>query len=234
MTAGASPPAATIAPALIVVSGDVQPGDAMALLQSGFGTLQASARPAPSTTHFVPGDISVSLGVPIAQAQLGYIVPAAAPSTSAADAQRLLLYIVSHGHEGRLGKAAIADRGLAYYIDSAYRSDGDVAWMTLATGVDTDKLDALKALLAGEFERLADDPPTRAEFGEAKAYLLGRAKSAAQSNEELATRLAEQWVWYEGTATPEALDSRLARVDYQDVLDAVPAFINGTTIVVTD
>ena len=34
------------------------------------------------------------------------------------------------------------------------------------------------------------EPPTEAEVNEAKAYFLGRRLSAAQSNEELAGRLA--------------------------------------------
>jgi predicted Zn-dependent peptidase len=234
ITGSELPPAATTAPALIVVSGDVEFDDTIALLEKRFGNVKVASRPAPSSVNFAAEDISVNLGIAIAQAQLGYIVPAAAPDTSTADAQRLLLYIVSHGYEGRLGRAAISDRGLAYYIDSSYRSDGSKAWMTLAIGVDTDKLDALKVLLESELKRLLDEPPTLAEFEEAKSYLLGRALSAAQSNEELATTLAEQWLWYEDTVTPKALDRRLAMISYQELLDAVPAFIGGTTIVVTN
>jgi hypothetical protein len=234
ITGSELPPAATTAPALIVVSGDVEFDDTIALLEKRFGNVKVASRPAPSSVNFAAEDISVNLGIAIAQAQLGYIVPAAAPDTSTADAQRLLLYIVSHGYEGRLGRAAISDRGLAYYIDSSYRSDGSKAWMTLAIGVDTDKLDALKVLLESELKRLLDEPPSLAEFEEAKSYLLGRALSAAQSNEELATTLAEQWLWYEDTVTPKALDRRLAMISYQELLDAVPALIGGTTIVVTN
>ncbi|NQV86813.1 MAG: insulinase family protein [Woeseiaceae bacterium] len=234
ITGGALSQTPALAPALIVVSGDVEFHDTIVLLEQGFGKLKVASRPASSSVNFVAEDISVNLGMAIAQAQLGYIVPAAAPNKSSADAQRLLLYIVSHGYEGRLGKAAISDRGLAYYIDSAYRSDGSQAWITLAIGVDADKLDALKALLESELKRLLDEPPTLAEFEEAKSHLLGRAKSAAQSNEELAAMLAEQWLWYEDSVTPKALDHRLAMTSYQDLLDALPTFIGGATIVITE
>jgi len=221
-------------PVLIVVSGDVAFGDTMALLEKGFGKLkipELSARPA---VNFTAEDIRVNLGLPIAQAQLGYIVPAAAPDEKEADTQRLLLYILSHGYDGRLGKIAISDRGLAYYIDSRYQSDGNNAWMTLGIGVDVDKLDDLKALLLSELKRLQDEPPTMVEFEEAKAFRFGRAHSAAQSNEELATMLAEQWLWYEDTITPDVLAARLAAITYEDMLDAIPTFTSGTTIVVTN
>jgi len=175
----------------------------------------------------------VNVGNPIAQAQLGYIVPAARPTETAAAAQQMLLYIVSHGYEGRLGKAAISERGLAYYIDSQYRSGGNDGWLTLAIGVDVDKLEALQALLQTELKRLVTEPPTPAEVEEAKAYLVGRARSAAQSNEELASALARQWLWYGETQTVMQLQQRLSKIDRQVVLDAVPAFIRGTTIVVT-
>ncbi|MDH5584401.1 MAG: insulinase family protein [Gammaproteobacteria bacterium] len=221
-------------PVLIVVSGDVAFGDTMALLEKGFGKLKAPELLAAPTANFAAEDIRVNLGLRIAQAQLGYIVPAAAPNNKEADAQRLLLYILSHGYDGRLGKIAISDRGLAYYIDSRYRSDGNSAYITLGIGVDVDKLEDLKALLESELQRLRDEPPTEAEFEEAKTYLLGRARSAAQSNAELATTLAEQWLWYKETVTPEALAAKLATITYEDLLDAVPAFTGGTTIVVTN
>jgi hypothetical protein len=221
-------------PVLIVVSGDVAFGDTMALLEKGFGKLKVPAASTRPTVNFAAEDLRVNLGLPIAQAQLGYIVPAAAPSKKEADAQRLLLYMLSHGYDGRLGKIAISDRGLAYYIDSRYRSDGNNAWITLGIGVDVDKLDDLKALLESELQRLRDEPPTTSEFEEAKTYLLGRARSAAQSNEELATRLAEQWLWYRETVTPEALAARLGTITYEDLLNAVPALLGGTSIVVTN
>ena len=220
-------------PMLIVVSGDVNFNDTMALLEKGFGKLRVPDQARRATANFAAEDILVNLGIPIAQAQLGYIVPAAAPNSKEADAQRLLLYILSHGYDGRLGRIAISDRGLAYYIDSRYRSDGQNAFMTLGIGVDVDKLDALKALLESELKRLSDEPPTTSEFEEAKTYLLGRALSAAQSNEELATMLAEQWLWYQETVTREALATRLATITYEDLLAAVPTLTGGTAIVIT-
>lgn len=221
-------------PALIVLSGDVDANEALALLEESFGKLGAQSHPARQSGKFKPAQLTVRLGVPLAQAQLGYIVPAPGPREPAADAYRLLQYILSHDYEGRLGTEAISRRGLAYYIDSRYRSDGDNGWITLAVGVDPEKTDTLMNLVSDELRRLADEPPTEAEVEEAKAYLVGRAKSGAQSNEELAVELAVQWLWYGELQSAGALAGRLARISHQDVLEVVRAFTNGKTIVVQE
>jgi hypothetical protein len=98
--------------------------------------------------------------------------------------------------------------------------------------VDPGKLPDLEALLAAELERLRDEPPTIDEIEEAKRHFLGRARSAAQSNQELSQRIAEHWLWYGDTVTPKTLDRMLGRIGRKDVLDAVPGFIEGVTVVV--
>jgi predicted Zn-dependent peptidase len=220
--------------ALIVLSGDVDPDEAITALESHFGALGPHPSKDGDSTPRPLGrdDITVHLDVPVAQAQLGYIVPAPGPGNSDALAWQILLYILSHDYEGRLGKEAISNRGLAYYIDSRYRSDGDSGWVTLAVGVDPDKLIPLKDLLHAELQRLRDDPPTIGEIEEAKRHFLGRARSAAQSNEELSKTLATQWLWYGDVISPKSLDRMLGPISRQDVLDVVPAFIEGVTIVV--
>lgn len=224
--------AAAPAVALIVLSGAVDPEDAIAALEDRFGALAPRPGKEPDATapRLGSDDIAVHLGVSVAQAQLGYIVPAPGPGDSDALAWQILLYILSHDYEGRLGKEAISNRGLAYYIDSRYRSDGDSGWVTLAVGVDPEKLIPLKELLHAELQRLRDEPPTIGEIEEAKRYFLGRARSAAQSNEELSAALARQWLWYGDVITPKSLDRMLGPIGRQDVLDVVPAFIEGVTI----
>jgi zinc protease len=223
-----------VVPALIVVSGNANEEEVFALLEQAFGELKAQPMPVRLPEPVGSGEEVVNLGIPVAQAQLGYIVSAPGPGERSSDAIRLLQYVLSHGYEGRLGKEAISNRGLAYYIDSRYRSDGTSGWVTLSIGVDPGKIDALKVLLREELQRLQDEPPTPAEVDEARNHLLGRARSAAQSNEELADELARQWLWYGDTLTAQSLQQRLADVSYRDVLDTVPALVNGLTIVIKE
>jgi zinc protease len=221
-----------VTPAVIVVSGDVDEDDTLALLEEHFDDLRDASAKAPQAGAFEPDDIVIRIGHPIAQAQLGYIVPAPRPDDGQAYAYRLLLYILSHGYEGRLGKEAISNRGLAYYIDARYRSDGVNGWITLAVGVDPEKVVPLKSLLKAELERLRREPPTAAEIEEAKAYLLGRARSAAQSNEELASALAKDFLWYGVIRSSDELAERLSTITREEVAAIVPAFIDGSTMVV--
>lgn len=233
IAAGHTPTTENAAPALIVVSGDIDVGDTLVVLEQVFEDVPPAARPEYTAVEFVAQEVAVRIGQPIAQAQLGYIAPAASPAELAADAQQLLLYILSHEYEGRLGKEAITERGLAYYIGSEYRVDGRTGWLLLAIGVDEDKLDALQLLLQSELKRLLDAPPSAAEVTEAKEHFVGRARSAAQSNAELAARHAQHWSWYGETQTVEQLQRRLDAVSRQDVLDAIPVLLRGTTIVVS-
>ena len=221
-----------LSPALIVVTGDLDVEGTFAALEKSFGKLDASARKRPMRAGAAGSDIEVNLQRPVAQAQLGYMVPAPGPREETSLAYRILLYILSHDYEGRLGKEAISNRGLAYYIDSRYRSDGENGWVTLAVGVDPDKLEALKELMKAELGRLRDEPPAPGEIEEAKRHLVGRARSAAQSNRELAAALAETWLWYGDTLTPDALARKLAAITRQEVIEVVPAFIDGSLVVV--
>jgi predicted Zn-dependent peptidase len=119
-----------------------------------------------------------------------------------------------------------------YYIDSAYRSDGRNGWATLSTGVDPDKLPAMRELLRTELARLVHEPPSQADLDEARRHLLGRQLSAAQSNRELADRLAREWLWYGEPTDYEDLRQRLERVTLQDLLSVLPAFTAGTIVAV--
>ena len=235
---GRQPTSDKNSPSLIVVAGDVQADAMMELLNESFGALpatshSAAARGTPATKSRRE-DFSIRMGKPLAQAQLGYVFPAPGPRYAGSNACRLLLYILSHHYEGRLGKAAITDRGLVYYIDSRYRSNGYTAWVTMASGVDPEKLDELQSLFRSELERLSKEPPTSAEIAEARNYLVGRAISAAQSNEELTAAQAREWIWHGRLQTPDELRAQLEQVSDDEVRAMASQFAKGTMITVTE
>lgn len=229
-------------PSLIVLAGDIQVDATLKLLNKSFGELSAANRKEDLTDDtrdnlaagLPPEDISIKMGKPLAQAQLGYVFPAPGPRDASSNACRLLLYILSHHYEGRLGKAAITDRGLVYYIDSRYRSNGDTAWVTMASGVDPEKLADLKSLFRSELERLSKEPPTSAEIAEARNYLVGRAISAAQSNEELTAAQAREWIWHGRLQSPNELRAQLEQVSDDQVRAMAIEFAKGTMISVTE
>jgi predicted Zn-dependent peptidase len=228
--------AVAVLPSLITVVGDIDTDAVLDQLEMAFGELKSAAvgktRGETQSRPFSNEDVSVSLGQPVAQAQLGYFVEAPGPADPRSDAWRLLLYVLSHDYEGRLGKKAISDAGLAYYIGSEYRSDGINAWISLSAGVDPNKIEALRELLHTELARLHREPPSNAELAEAKDNRLGRAVSSAQSNAELATELAREWLWYGELPSIANLRLRLQSISRQDIVNEIPLFTSGTTIVV--
>ena len=225
--------AAPAMPAVVVLAGDVDTDRAFAILEDAFGGMNSGVIPKYARPAIPSGRKSVALGRPVAQSQLGYIVTAPGPSESGHLASRLLLYVLAHGYEGRLGKEAISNRGLAYYIDAQYTSVDDAAWITLSTGVDTSKIGKLENLLAAELARLKTEPPTIAEIEEGRQHLLGRAQSAAQSNDELTAELARHWLQYRREPSTMELETQLRAVTRDDVLAIIPAFVDGLTITVT-
>jgi predicted Zn-dependent peptidase len=168
----------------------------------------------------------------LAQAQLAYVYPAPLPTAPDYLAWRALQYILAHDYEGRLGKEAISNRGLAYYIDSQYRSDGRRAWIGLSTGVDPAKLATLEALFREQVAGLQQHPPTSEEVDEARNHLIGRLATARQTNVELATGLAEQWLWH--GRLPGAGEQREAirQLDQEAILQAVPGLLQGRYVVI--
>jgi predicted Zn-dependent peptidase len=189
-------------------------------------------------------DIRVDWPAGLAQAQLGYAVVAPHPGgmdkggADHADAPdhypawRALQYILAHDYEGRLGKEAISNRGLAYYLDSQYRSDGRNSWSSISTGVDPAKLETLEALFREYLDQLREQPPSEAEVAEAKSYLKGRALTSLQSNVELAAGLAEQWLWFERLPSQAEQLQRIDSITLPQVLALLPRFTEGNFAVI--
>jgi zinc protease len=226
------PPSQAITPVVIAAVGDLDEAAALRLLETAFGKLPAPKPLPPVTITLQTAKPAAAVSLPgLAQAQLGYAVPAAGTSTPEADAWRILLYIMSHGYEGRLGKELIAHLGLLYSIDSRYDSDGKAGWISLATGVNPDKLVATRERLADLLGRLRTDPPTAAEIEEAKQHLIGRRLTAPRSNEEITAAYAREWIEQGRLLTDEEFAKRVRAVTREQVLALVPRFLAGATAV---
>ena len=226
-------PAGPVRPRLFVVSGDFDADAVQALLENTFGGMAPAPKPdLQGVNPTARLELESILDRPVAQERLGYLVRAPGPAEPGAAAWWMALYVLSHGYEGRLGKEAISRRGLVYYIDSAYRSNGADGWVTLDIGVDPAKLPAMRVLLRSELQRLREEPPSQAEVDEARRHLLGRFVSASQSNAELADRLSREWLWYGKLMDYESLSARLGGVTREDVLAILPEFTAGAVIAV--
>ncbi|HEX4966155.1 MAG TPA: insulinase family protein [Thermoanaerobaculia bacterium] len=228
---GVTPQRRRKTPAAVVAVGDVQEDEAFTILSRTFGPLapvKVEAGPPPSvkrpeTVIELPGK---------AQSQLGYAVPVPGPRDPDFLAYRLLLYVMAHDYEGRLGKEMIARRGLAYFIDARVHSDGESAWLSMTLGVNPERLAPTRQ---GFGELMADlrlHPPTADEVEEAKTYLIGRRLTAPQSDDEIAAFLAREWIEQGRILSQEEWERRVRAVSREDVLRIVPRFLAGATVVV--
>jgi predicted Zn-dependent peptidase len=216
------PSSSPITPVAVVAMGDLDEEEALRLLERAFSDLPPR-RPLP------PLDLRVKqpaarIALPgKAQSQIGYAVPV--PSSPLA--WRMLLYILTHDYEGRLGKELIARRGLLYHVASRYRSDGHTGWLSMATGVNPDKLDETRNLFFGLLEALREHPPTEAEVEEARQHLIGRRLTAPMSNEEISAAYAREWIERGRLLTDEEWEREVRAVTREEVLRIVPAFLSG-------
>ena len=226
-------PAGAPVPLAVIVSGRVDPEEAFAAAERKFGQTAAGrfAREAPHRA--APGTLSLvreQIAKPLSQGALGYVVEGPPNGTREALAWRLLLYVLTHDYSGRLGRSAISDKGIVYYIGSEYRTDGRRSWATISTGVDPKSADAMEAELRAQLARLVSDPPSEAELDAARNHLLGRDLSAAQSNEEWTAKLAREYVETGGLRSHERLRADLASITTADLLAAAQDFAKGTII----
>lgn len=218
-------------PLVIAVAGDLDETEAIRLLEKAFGDLPAKTSPPARALRVMQRRETVRLPGK-AQSQIGYAVPAPPPSDPAADAWRILLYVMSHDYEGRLGKDLIARRGLLYYVDSRYQSDGKTAWISMAAGVDPDNLEAARQRFTELMEGLRTEPPSAAEIEEAKEHLLGRRITAPMSNEEITAFHARDWIEHGRLFSEEEHERRLRAVTRDAVLAVIDQFLDGASVVV--
>jgi zinc protease len=218
-------------PLAVIVSGNVDPAKAFATLEATFGrTVPGKVAPTAPAISSSPKRIQERIAKPLSQGGIGYVVEGPAPGTRDAMAWRMLLYVLTHDYSGRLGNSAIRDKGIVYHIYSMVRTDGRRSWATISIGVDPDKADAMEAELRAQLARLATDPPTAAETDAARAHLLGRDLTAAQSNDELAAKLAREFVETGGIRSHDQLRALVETITPADLANAARAFARGTVL----
>jgi predicted Zn-dependent peptidase len=214
-------------PVAIVAVGDLDEGEAFRLLEVAFAGLPGPHPLPPLELGIRQPEVRIALPGK-AQSQIGYAVPV--PSSPLA--WRMLLYILAHDYEGRLGKELIARRGLLYYLGTSYRSDGRTGWLSIVSGVNPDKLDETRSLFFGLLDALRENPPTEAEVEEARQHLIGRRLTAPMSNEEISAAYAREWIERGRLLTDAEWEREVRGVTREEVLKIVPAFLAGVRGVV--
>jgi zinc protease len=214
----------------VIVSGNIATSTAFGKLEQKLGqAAPGKIGPSPSPTRG-PNVVRERIAKPLSQGGLGYVVDGPQPGTREALAWQMMLYVLTHDYSGRLGRSAITEKGLVYHIYSSLRTNGRQTWATIWTGVDPDKADAMEIELRTQIATLASEPPTAAEIEAARNHILGRDVTAAQSNDELATKLMREFVETGGVRSHEQLRLVLKTITARDLAKAAKTFTKGTIL----
>jgi zinc protease len=217
-------------PVAVFVAGNVDSGETFGILERQLGRIRPGKLSNDRAVSAGKKLISERIPKPLAQGGLGYVAKGPRTGTREALAWRMLLYVLTHDYSGRLGRSAIGEKGIVYYIGSSVRTSGTGSWATISIGVDPDKADAMEAELRAQIANLVSHPPSAAEVEAARNHLLGRDLTADQSNEELAAKLTREFVDTNGLRSHEQLRQQLMTITPADLAKLAPVLASGTII----
>jgi zinc protease len=218
-------------PAVITVVGDVNEAETLSLLKTAFSSLKPQKASVATSLSLMEKSRTVSLPGK-AQSEFGYFLKAPRPADPGSIPYRLLLYILTHNYEGRFGKELIARTGIIYFIASQYNSNGPLGWISITFGVDPDKLKPAQDSFNRILSDLHEHPPTAAEVNEAKENLIGRRRTAYQSDEELSGFYAREWIEQGRLLSHTEFEKQVRSATPSQVLEAVQQFLNGSTAII--
>src|SRR5665811_81354 len=186
--------------ALLVVAGDVEPGEVRALAEKTFGKIprhgEIKTRVRPSEPEH-DGLVTVTLEDPRAgrtTVQRYYIAPSyASAEPGEAEALDLLMRIAAHGATSRIYKRLVMEQKAAasaggWYTDSGLDS-GRIGFYAIAGAADTPE--DIEAAIEGVIEELRDDGVTQAELDRARASQIAEFVYTSDS----ISRMARQYGW---------------------------------------
>lgn len=218
-------------PAVIVIVGDVNEAQTLSLLKTAFSGLKPQKASVAAKLGLTEKSKTVSLPGK-AQSEFGYFLKAPRPADPASIPYRLLLYILTHNYEGRLGKELIGKTGMIYFIGSEYNSNGPLGWISITYGVDPDKLKPAEQAFSQILNDLREHPPTPEEVAEARENLIGRRRTAYQSDEELSGFYAREWIEQGRLLSEVEFEKNVQAATVSQVLRVVPQFLEGSSAII--
>lgn len=158
--------------ATVVIVGDVDPDDTLAMLTRHYGQLQPSELPpsalAPEPAQTGERRVEVQRPVPADRALIGYKTPAQSHADWAA--LELVSALLTGGPSSRLYRQLVVDRELASSIDGSVMPTAEPGLYELSLSMmrDVPAEEAL-AVIDEQVARLAAEPPPPAELAKAKS-----------------------------------------------------------------
>ena len=210
--------------AIVVVSGDVEPQDVVALLDCHFGDWEVGEMPPAPASSIPPvsrvdGIKRKDVAMP-GKVQTDVVIGCLAVARSDPDyyAVQVANNIMGQfGMMGRLGENVRERQGLAYYSYSAVDADiGAGPWVAFA-GVNPQNVDQAIDSILHEFERMGQEPVSDEELADSIANMTGTLPLRLETNDGVASILLNM-EWYSlGLDYLQTYHERIRTIAKEDV-----------------
>lgn len=212
--------------AIVVVSGDVEPEEVVALLESHLGDwAPASGEPPPAPADSIPPVARVAGIQRKAVAMPGKVqadVVIGCLSIARTDPDYYAAQVANNilgqfGMMGRLGENVRERQGLAYYSYSALDADIGVGpWVAFA-GVNPQNVDQAIDSILHEFERMGREPVSDEEISDSIANMTGTLPLRLETNDGVASALLNMEWFGLGLDFLQTYPERIGAITKEDV-----------------
>ncbi|MGO4409510.1 MULTISPECIES: M16 family metallopeptidase [unclassified Brevundimonas] len=192
---------------VVAVSGAVEEGELLALVERWFGQEAATRLQPVAPAVFVGGEARLTRK--IEQANLVFQLPTMGALDPRLPTLRLFTEILGGGMASRLFQSAREDRGLAYAIDAYQEAYEDAGVLGIYAGAAAERAVELAEVCAAELLDLAEKGPSDAELSRAKAVLNATLWMADESPASRAGRNAAQTLIFGAPVSSEDSAARI-------------------------
>jgi zinc protease len=213
--------------ATLIVTGDVNPADVVARLESGFGTWRgANAVPShiPAATQLSTRKVFLvdKPGAPQSQIRIGWVgVPRSTPDYFAV---RVLNTVLGGAFTSRLNQNLREQHGYAYGASSSFDMRSSAGPFYAAAGVQTDKTGEALSEFFKELEGIRKPIPAD-ELDKAKNYLALLLPRNFETTQSLAASLAQMFIFNLPADYFETFTDRVRAVTPAEVQRAAERYI---------
>lgn len=198
---------------MVTAAGNLQHAELVELVGRHTRRFRPGARPDFEPVRHEPAGLVVqALTKPIEQANFCLGIRTCSRHDPRRFALRLLNVLLGENMSSRLFQVVREEHGLTYNIHSAATFWDDCGDLVVSAGLDPGELARTLRLVARELRRLAEAPPSRAEFRRARDYVLGQFDLHLESTESQMMSLGEQLLGYGRLIPPAQLKEHLAAV----------------------
>ena len=177
----------------VVVVGDVDPGQAEAVVTRVFGEWTAAKPPAPHTFPVPVPAARRCLVIPMinkAQADIAY----GFPTLTRPDPGYYACWLMNHAFgqysmSGRLGDSIRERQGMAYYVYSTLDANVMAGPLSIRAGVSAANVDRAVASIDEEVDKLVRDGLTQKELDDSRRFLIHAMPRALETNAGIANYL---------------------------------------------